>query len=76
MKIYRVVPNSFLVGRRLGAQNKVASEAVYYKMGYTPFSGNLGNHDFNTLDCDNLQGKYFYLYAEDAIFEGNKLIIN
>lgn len=76
MKIYRVVPNGFLTGRRLETTDKVATEAVYYEMGYTPFSGNPGNHDFNSLDCDNLQGKYFYLFAEDAILEGNKLMIN
>lgn len=43
-------------------------------MGYIPFSNKPGNHDFNILNCQDLQGKYFYLFAEDAIFEGNKLI--
>jgi len=75
MKIYRAVPNGFLTGARLDTNDKVGSEALYYEMGYTPFSENLGHHDFNTLDCENLQGKYFYLFAEDAISEGNKLIL-
>ena len=74
MKIYRVVPDSFATGERLNANDKVGSEDIYYKMGYTPFSEKIGRHNFNTLNCENKQGKYFYLFAEDAIQEGSNLI--
>lgn len=74
MKVYRIVPNAFFSGERLEASRHIALESLYYKMGYIPFSNKPGNHDFNTLNCQDLQGKYFYLFAEDAIFQGNKLI--
>lgn len=76
MKIYRVVPDSFATGERLNANEKVGSEDIYYKMGYIPFSDKLARHDYNNLHCEDKQGKYFYLFGEDAIQEGYSLINN
>ncbi len=78
MKIYRVVPSNFFMGYRLDEDIKESpetlySETFYYKMGYTHFYKETG-HDFNTIDCENLQGKYFCLFPEDAILEGFKLM--
>ena len=67
MKIYRVVPDSFATGDRLNAHEKVSPEDIYYRMGYTPFSGKMVRNKANTLNAQNKQGKYFYLFAEDAI---------
>ena len=74
MKIYRVVPDSFVTGKRFNAHGHVSSEDIYYRMGYIPFLDELAHHDYNNLQCKNKQGKYFYLFAEDAIQEGNSLI--
>lgn len=74
MKIYRVIPDSFATGKRMNANNRVSAEGIYYKMGYIPFSDKPACHDYNNLRCENKQGKYFYLFAEDAIQEGNSLI--
>ena len=74
MKIYRVVPDSFATGKRLNANEKVSSEDIYYKMGYIPFSDKPARHDYNNLQCEDKQGKYFYLFVEDAIQEGHSLI--
>lgn len=64
MKLYRVVPDSFVTDKRIDTNDKVCSEVFYYKMGYIPFSGKIGKHDFNNLNCENRQGKYFNLFAE------------
>lgn len=74
MKIYRVVPDSFATGKRLNANEEVSSEDIYYKMGYVPFSNKPACHDYNNLQCKGKQGKYFYLFAEDAIQEGSLLL--
>lgn len=74
MKVYRVVPNNFVTGKRLNTFDKVSSEYWYYNMGYTSFSNECKNHDCNNLECENKYGKYFFLFAEDAIWEGIKLI--
>lgn len=74
MKIYRVVPDSFATGKRLNANGQVSSEDIYYRMGYTPFGDEPTHHDYNNLQCEDKQGKYFYLFAEDAIQEGHSLI--
>lgn len=74
MKIYRVVPDSFATGKRLNANENVNSEGIYYKIGYISFSNKIARHDYNNLQCEGKQGKYFYLFAEDAIREGNSLI--
>lgn len=74
MKIYRVVPDSFATGEKLNTDKKVCSEDIYYKMGYIPFSNKPTRHDYNNLQCEGKQGKYFYLFAEDAIQEGKALI--
>ena len=64
MKIYRVVPDSFVTGKRFNAHGHVSSEDIYYRMGYIPFLDELAHHDYNNLQCKNKQGKYFYLFVE------------
>lgn len=76
MKVYGGVPNGFMTVQRLDENEKISSEILYYKMEYIPFYSKMWKHDFNTMNCKDLQGKYFYLFAEDTIFEGNKLINN
>lgn len=74
MKVYRVVPDCFLVrGKKLDTSNKVYMEGIYYKMGYTTFSLEERDYDFNDLQCENKQGKYFFLFAEDAVRNGQSL---
>ena len=77
MKIYRVVPSSFLTNQKLDSTELTGVEDIYYKMGYSSFVGKRGFHAFNTM-CDSIdkEGKYFYLFPEDAIMEGNNLIGN
>lgn len=74
MKIYRVVPNLFLTGKKLDLNQQNSFEHLYYKLGCTSFSDEVSIFDFNTLECDNLKGKFFYLFFEDAVEEGNRLI--
>lgn len=75
MKIYRIVPDSFATNKKINSEKLTGVEDIYYKMGYTSFLGKRGFHDFNTLtNCREKEGKYFYLFAEDAILEGNNLI--
>ncbi len=76
MKLYRVVPDCFVTGQRLDATEPVASEALYYRMGYTAFPFDTVKHAFNNLNCEGKQGRYFYLFAEDALLEGSLLINN
>lgn len=75
MKIYRVVPDSFATNSRLKSEQLFGVEDIYYKMGYTSFLGKRGYHEFNTLvKRITEEGKYFYLFAEDAIQQGFYLI--
>lgn len=75
MKIYRVVPDSFVTNRKLESKQLTGLEDIYYKMGYTSFLGKRGYHDFNTLaNYITEEGKYFYLFAEDAIQQAHSLI--
>ena len=74
MKVYRVVPNCFFTGKKLDNSGKISLESLYYKMGYTSFSSKVKRDDYNSLNCKNYQGKFFYLFAEDAVFEGSSLI--
>lgn len=76
MKIYRVVPDSFVTGEKLNQHSLTGVEDIYYMAGYTSFLGKRGYHDFNNLDINpSKDGKYFYLFAEDAIEEASKLIL-
>lgn len=75
MKIYRAVPDSFVTGKKMNQHFLTGVEDIYYMSGYTSFLGKRGFHDFNNLVIDqNKDGKYFYLFAEDAIEEASKLI--
>lgn len=80
MKIYRTIPDSFakFANRNLPNPNdRIALENLYYRMKYVYFARNKQEcHDFNNLNCENKIGKYFYLFPEDAILEGKKLLIN
>ena len=74
MKIYRVVPDLFLTGKKLNLAKKNSFEHLYYKTGCTSFSDEVSVFDFNTLNTDYLKGKFFYLFFEDAIEEENRFI--
>lgn len=75
MKLYRIVPNSILTdSTSTDIINKINIEDIYYKMGYASFSDRHRKHSFNSLNCNNLQGKYFYLFPEDAILHGKRLM--
>ena len=75
MKIYRVIPDSFSTGERLSTTKHTGLEDIYYKMGYTSFLGKRGFHQDNTL-YKNIKedGKYFFLFPEDAIIQGYSLL--
>lgn len=75
MKIYRVVPNSFTTNKRLDSLESTGFEDIYYKMGYSSFLGKRGYHMYNSLsDSIKGEGKYFYLFFDDALLQGNNLI--
>lgn len=74
MKLYRMVPNCFLTNDESGGIKRINTEDMYYKMGYVSFSDRPKKHSYNSLDCNHLQGKYFYLFPEDAILHGKRLM--
>lgn len=75
MKVYRVVPDAFLSNRKLDQKSLRGLEGIYYQGGYSSFVGKVKHHDFNSLAEEiNSEGKYFFLFAEDAIQEANYLI--
>lgn len=75
MKVYRAVPDSFVSNKKLDQKSLRGLEEIYYQMGYASFIGKMGNHDHNSL-IKNIkeEGKYFFLFAEDAIQEASYLI--
>lgn len=75
MKIYRVITNTFTTARvRLGL-TPTALEDIYYDMGYISLLGNASLHKCNNI-YENISGdgKYFFLFPEDAILIGNQLL--
>lgn len=75
MKVYRVVPDSFVTNRKLEQNPLRGLEGIYYQAGYSSFVNKMGYHDYNNLAKDiKNEGKYFFLFAEDAIQEANFLI--
>jgi len=75
MKIYRVVPSSFVTGKRMNSTELTGVEDIYYKMGYTSFLGKRGFHMYNNTGASiKDEGKYFFLFFDDALFEGCNLI--
>lgn len=79
MKLYRAVPNSFYMKDILkGTKNdRHIFEDVYYRMGYIPIRQHI-NHNYNTiyrkLNDQEKCGKYFFLFLEDAIWNGLSLL--
>lgn len=77
MKVYRVVPNTFSTGERLDSSIIPGGEDIYYKLGYASFVGERGFHKHNNLFDKSEQigdGKYFFLFLEDAIKQGYYLL--
>ncbi len=68
MKVYRVIPDTFLVDSRIEEIPPKATEGIFYKMGYTSLSSTV-KHTTNTIykDLNQTIGKYFYLFFEDAV---------
>lgn len=75
MKVYRVFPDIFVTDEMLDTTKNIVIEALYYKMGFTAFS-TTQKYGQNNLKCRGKQGKYFFLFMEDAITEGYRLINN
>lgn len=75
MKIYRVVPSSFLTGERINSTKLTGIEDIYYKMGYTSFLGKRGFHMYNNIATSiTEEGKYFFVFFDDALFQGCNLV--
>lgn len=75
MKVYRAVLDSFVTNRKLEQKSIRGLEGIYYQAGYSSFVNKMGYHDYNSLAKDiKKEGKYFFLFAEDAIEEANSLI--
>lgn len=75
MKVYRAVPDSFVSNRKLEQKSLWSLEEIYYQVGYSSFVGKMEYHDYNNLAKDiKNEGKYFFLFAEDAIKEASYLI--
>lgn len=75
MKVYRVVANSFTNPLSLDRHENYGLEEIYYTLGYTSFVGKRGYHTCNNL-YQNIkeEGKYFYLFVDDAIERGKDII--
>lgn len=68
MKVYRAVPDSFVTNRKLEQKSLRGLEGIYYQAGYSSFVNKMGYHDYNNLAKDiKNEGKYFFLFAEDAV---------
>lgn len=75
MKVYRVIPDVFVTNRKLDQKSIRGIEGIFYQAGYSSFVGEMGYHDYNNLAKDiKSEGKYFFLFAEDAIKEASFLI--
>lgn len=75
MKIYRVVPGTFTTGKRLNSTELTGIEDIYYKIGYASFLGKRGFHKYNNISASlKEEGKYFFLFFDDAVFEGSNLV--
>ena len=75
MKVYRVIPESFLTISRWN-NNKLGLENVFNENGYVTFDYT-NNHEYNNYYAnlkDKKVGKYFFLFAEDAIAYGYGLL--
>lgn len=79
MKVYRVVPDSFFMLDILKKfENDYRTfEDIYYKMGYISFGQNT-KHSYNNiykkLSNQERCGKYFFLFIEDAVWNGLSLL--
>lgn len=75
MKVYRAVPDSFLTNKKLEQKPLCGLEGIFYQAGYSSFVGKMGYHSYNNL-AENIkdEGKYFFLFAEDAIQKASSLI--
>lgn len=75
MKVYRVIPESFLTISRWN-NDKLGLENVFNENGYVTFDYT-NNHEYNNYYAnlkDKKVGKYFFLFAEDAISYGHGLL--
>ena len=73
MKVYRAIPDVFYTDNYLKEDRKSTFEDIYYGMGYIPF--NELHHSYNNIyknlsSEEKKAGKYFFLFAEDAIWNG------
>lgn len=64
MKVYRVIPDSFVTNRKLEQKSLRGLEEIYYQVGYSSFVGKMGYHDYNNLakDIKNVMMKMFILW--------------
>ena len=86
MKVYRIIPDSFLLendrGKMAGLKESknICTEDIYYNMGYVTLNDkkhDSANTAFKMLEKSsdiNKMGKYFYVFAEDAIVQSYILI--
>lgn len=75
MKVYRAMPDSFLTVNR----NYQNLENLYYESGFTTVSNinHVYNNYYATLDeKSRKEGRYFYLFFEDAISAGKAILTN
>lgn len=79
MKVYRVVPDSFFMLNILKKfeNDPRTFEDIYYKMGYISFGQNTKhsyNNIYRNLSDQERCGKYFFLFIEDAVWNGLVLL--
>ena len=87
MKVYRIIPDSFVIENRvrnisgLNETKNIATEDIYYNMGYVSLSNKkypIANKVIDMLvkskngDFDKM-GKYFYIFPEDAVMFSTQL---
>lgn len=77
MKVYRTVPDSFYMKNISNGNDKRIFEDIYYRMGYISFNQYI-KHSYNNiykkLSDQEKCGKYFFLFLEDAIWNGLSLL--
>jgi len=86
MKVYRIIQDSFLFendrGKMTGLKESknICTEDIYYNMGYVTLNdkkhdrANTASKMLEKSNDINKMGKYFYVFAENAILQSYTLI--
>lgn len=79
MKVYRVIPNSFVNGTKqknfgIYCNDFLGAEDIYYELGYISLANKVGVTNNEWTNDESKHGKYFFLFLEDAILEASNFM--